>query len=105
MVVGDAVDKHVIYDAALAIRQAGVLHLTIGQSGHIIDGAVLHELLGHGTFGTELAHVRHIKHADVVADVVVLFDEASVLNRHVVTGKFSHLGTQVVMDLVVRGFL
>ena len=105
MVVGDAVDEHVVHDAALAVRQAGVLHLAVAQSGDVIDGAVLHELLSHRAFGTELAHVTHVEHADVVADVVVLFDEAGVLDRHVVTGKFSHLGSQIVMDLVVRGLL
>ncbi len=81
------------------------MHLAIAQSGDVIDGAVLHELLGQGTFGAELAHVRHVEHADVVADVVMLFDEAGVLDRHVITGEFSHLGAQVVMDLVVRGLL
>ena len=105
MVVGDAIDEHVIDDAAFAVGQAGVLHLTVAQSGHVIDGAVLHELLGQRAFGAELAHVAHVEHADVVAHVEVFFDEAAVLNRHVVTGKFSHFGAQIMVDLVKRGLL
>ena len=105
VVVGDAVNEHVVHDAALAVRQAGVLHLAVAQGGHVVDGAILHELLGHGAFGAELAHVAYVEYTDVVADVVMLFDEAGVLDRHVVTSELSHLGAQVVMDLVVRSFL
>ena len=95
LVVMDAVDEHVVHHATLAVGQAGVLHLAVEEVLDIVGGHILHEVLGDGAFGAELAHVAHVEHAHVVADVVVLLDEGGVLDGHVVACEFGHLGAEL----------
>ena len=98
----DAVDEHVVHHATLTVGEAGVLHLAVEEVLDVVGGDILHEVLGDGAFGAELAHVAHVEHAHVVADVVVLLDETGVLDRHVVAGKFGHLCTKFNVQVGVR---
>ncbi len=91
----DAVDEHVVHHATLTVGEAGVLHLAVEEVLDVVGGDILHEVLGDGTFGAEFAHVAHVEHAHVVADVVVLLDEGGVLDGHVVACKLCHLGAEL----------
>ncbi len=90
----DAVDEHIVDHTTLTVGEAGVLHLAIEEVLDVVGGDILHEVLGDGAFGAELAHMAHVEHTYVVADIVVFFNQSCVLNRHVVAGKFGHLGSK-----------
>ena len=98
----DAVDEHVVDYAALTVGEAGVLHLAVEEVLDVVGGDILHEMFGNGAFGAELAHVAHVEHTYIVADIVVFFNQSGVLNRHVVAGKFGHLGSQRNVEVCVR---
>ncbi len=102
LVVMDAVDEHVVDHATLTVGEAGVLHLAVEEVLDVVGGDILHEVLGDGAFGAELAHVAHVEHAHVIADIVVLFDKTGVLDRHVVAGEFGHLCTKFDVQVGVR---
>jgi hypothetical protein len=59
-------------------------------------------VFGDGTFGAEFAHVADIENAYVVADIVVFFNEAGVLDGHVVACKFGHLGSKRNVEVGIR---
>ena len=46
------------------------------------------------TFHPEFSHVRHIEDPHRMADRQVFINDSGIFNRHVVTCKFMHLGTE-----------
>ena len=103
LVVMDAVDEHVINHTTLTIGEAGILHFTIEEVFNVVGGNILHEVLGDRAFGAELAHMADIKNAYVIADIIVFFNKAGVLDRHVVACEFGHLGSKRNVEVCVRG--
>ncbi len=91
----NAIDQHIVDHATLTVGQAGVLHLAVEEVLDVVGGYILHKVLGDGAFGAEFAHMAHVEHAHVVADIVVLLNQTGVLDRHIVACKFGHLCAQL----------
>src|SRR5215213_11877877 len=67
VVLFNAINKQVIYNAALRIGQAAVLRFAGGELGCIVGSYALDEVKSIGSFQNELAHVAYIKNTGIVA--------------------------------------
>ena len=93
VVFGEVVNEEVIHDAALAVREAGVLHLARIERGYVVRSDVLEKCEGFGTFHCKFTHVRNVENTDFASHVEVFGGDAFILDRHVKTCKFYHFRT------------
>ena len=100
---GVFVDDQVVHNTSFTVRHAGVLRLSGLQFAHVVGGDILQEVECFLTFHPELAHMAHVEHAYAFAyDHMFLVDTGRVLDRHVKSGKFCHLGTECDMHVGKR---
>ena len=88
------IDKKVIHNSTLSVREAGVLHLARIEHGCVVGGHILYKSKSIGTLYPNLAHMRNIKNAHIVAHCGVLLIYAAILYRHIKPCKGSHLCTK-----------
>ena len=73
----------------------------------VVHGDVLHRFKRLRAGDADVAHVADVEDADAVADREVLLHQAAdggVLDRHVPAVEVDHLGAQLAMNGVQRGF-
>ena len=93
VVFGEVVNEEVVHDAALAVREAGVLHLAGIERSHVVGSDVLEKGEGFGTFHRKFTHVGNVENTDFASHVEVFGGDAFILDRHVKTCKFYHFRT------------
>ena len=106
-VLGEEIDDQVVDDAAVRVEHAGVERLA--RHLQLVDGIGdqrSQERPHVLAVQVEDGHVRHVEHARVAADRVVLLDLRAVADRHVPTAEVDHLRAEravgVVEDRLLR---
>jgi len=92
VVLAQAVDDEVINDAALIVGQKAVAALARGQRIQILRYQGVQGILGARAGERELSHMADVENSAILAGVIMLDDNAFVLDRHFEPGKRGHLG-------------
>ena len=87
-------DAGVIDHATVLVAEHAVDHLARSHRADVVGENVVDVLLGLGTGDAHLAHVAHVEHTDVLANGIVLVNNATILDRHVKTAERGHQGSQ-----------
>ena len=90
VILAHGVNQQVVNSTTVRIEHHAILDAANLHLGDVVGEDVVHKLLSLGTSDANLAHVRHIKDAYVVAHCIVLLNDALVLNGHIKTAKGSH---------------
>ena len=98
----ELVDDEVVDDPAGIVRQQGVLRLADADLAEVVGERRLQQLGGARPLDLELAHVRDIEHAGVVANGAMLRDYALVLHRHLPAGEGDHARAEHRVRIVQR---
>ena len=88
------IEEEIVYNPPFFCGETAVLYLTYSKFGSIVARYFLEECQSIGTFYPKLAHVRNVEYPHVIHNIKVFFDNAIVLDRHIIAGKFCHLGTE-----------
>src|SRR2546425_1948177 len=100
----EAIHQTVVHEGALLRQDAGVLGLSWFQRPNVVTGYPLHERVPVWAADLELAHVRYVEHAHVLAYGAVLGrDPRRIADRHFVAAERHQLGAERNVDLVQRG--
>ena len=100
------IEIDVVDDAALRVRQQGILGLVQVQGQDVAGEYVLQIGDGLGAFDVEAAHVGHVKDAAHAAAVEVLGNDAGgILDRHVPAAEIHHRGAGSDMRIIEYGTL
>ena len=98
----DPVDDQIVDDAALLVREQRVLRTTDLDLLDVVREERLEQLPCRRALDLELAHVRDVEDAAVLADCPVLGDHSLVLDRHLPAREGHHSGAQRDVALVER---
>jgi hypothetical protein len=100
----DEVDDQVVDHAALRVQHARVQGLAGGlQLVDVVGQQAAQEGAHVGALEVDHAHVRHVEHAGVGTNRIVLFDLGTVVDRHVPAAKVDHLGPKGAVNGIERG--
>ena len=102
VVVGHFVDQNVVYEAAVGVKQPGVVRLADFEFGDVVGGDEIGQLRGFRPANLDLAHVADIENAHRLADGVVLIHDPGILHGHIPAAEIDHLGPQGSMDGIKR---
>ena len=99
-IVRHFVDQDIVHEAAVFIKQAGVLRLPVLQFRDGVGGGEVHEFHGFRAANLDLAHVADVEHTYGFAHGMVLIDEARVLDGHVPAAEIDHLRARGAVHLI-----
>ena len=104
--VFEAIDETVVDERAVFGENAGVLCLSRLQGADVVARHALHERVAVRARDLELAHVRHVEHADILPHGFVLGgNSVGIADRHLEAGEGHHLGAQRDVHVVQRCLL
>ena len=98
----DAIERHVVDDAAVLAAEHRVLRVAVGERPHVVGGE---PLAGRGRVRPahlDLAHVAHVEEPGSGADGAVLLEDAAVRHRHLPAAELDELGAERAVLLVER---
>src|SRR4051794_9353890 len=98
MVVGYLVYQDVIDEAAVFVKQPGVVGLADFETANSVGGDGIGESLRLRPADLDLTHVADVEKADRSADGLVLVDNPGVLDGHVPPAEVDHPGLEASVD-------
>ena len=90
VVVPHLVHQQVIYGAAVGVEHHSIEDFPFGRVGNVVSENVVNKSLGICSGDSDLAHVRDVEHAAVIAHGVVFSDDVGILYGHVETAEWAH---------------
>ena len=100
----EAIDGAIVDDPAMAVQEAGVLHLARLQRADVVGGDPVDECIPIRAGDLELPHVADIEDPGMLANRLVLGEDArGILDRHLPAGKGHHLRAEGDVGVVERG--
>ena len=94
-VVGKAIDEAVVLDRAAIVENRRIVDLPDGERRDVVGRDEVHEINGAVAADDELAHVRDVEQAALLAHGLVLGGDAHrVLDGHLVAGEGDDLGAE-----------
>ena len=103
LVIGEAVDDHVIDDRSTLVREEPVARLAHGEARDVARDEPVDRRAGAGPDEEELAHVREIEQPRVLSHGTMLGDDAGrILDRHLVARELHHLSAGADVLVVQR---
>ena len=105
-IFGQKIDDEIVDHAALRVEHAGVERLAaLLQLVHRVGDQMTQKLPGARAAQVDHGHVRHIEHAGVAANLMMLVDLRAVADRHVPPAEVDHLGAERAVGVVEDGLL
>ena len=96
------IDKQVIDDTSGFIRETSVLHFSRSKYSRIIGCNLLNKLECMRSLHPKFSHMGNIEYSYRLTDCMVFIKNTRILDRHVITSKFMHFGTESNMLLGKR---
>jgi hypothetical protein len=105
VLLGKAVDQHVVDEGALGCGECRVLRLPVLQLRRVVRGDVLYGRQRIRTGQLDLPHVGHVEHTSGAAYGEVFSGDAGVLDGHVPAAVTHHAGPERHVSGMQRGLL
>ena len=93
------IHQQVVYNSSGFIRKTSVLHLARCKYSSVIGSHFLNKFECMRAFYPKFTHVRYIENTYRMADREMFINNSRIFNRHVVTRKLMHLGSECNMFL------
>ena len=86
--------QKVVHRPAVRVQHHAIKYASVFEAFDIVGEYMVDKALRILAADEHLSHVGDIEHPDILADRVVLVNDALVLDRHVITGKRAHLSIE-----------